>query len=142
MEAPVRRRHRGHVALVGGPFHLALDAFEGGHDAVRQPSHRVAYGLGLQELADPVDLLQVGERELRDEVAPVYVMDDQALGLQGLQGLAKRHPAHLEPGREGVLTDLPAGPELPAGDGAPQFLENELLGGLRPPLLHRAAHRL
>lgn len=72
----------------------------------------------------------------------MYVMDDQALGLQGLQRLAQRHAAHLEPGREGVLPDLPARPQLPAGDGAPQFLQDELLGGLRPPLLHRAAHRL
>ena len=58
----------------------------------REPTREV----GLEELAQAVDLGQVVDVQLGDPVAAVRDVDDVALALEHAQGLAHRHPADAQ----------------------------------------------
>ena len=89
-------------------------------------------GLLLEQLTDPVHLLEVRQRELGDEVAAVRDVGDGALALEDLQGLAQRHAGDAEALGQRVLAHLLPGMQTAGGDRTAQLGEHGLLRRRRP----------
>ena len=138
VKAPVRLSHGDHVGVLGRLLHVALGLLE----AVQALGGHVWYGdgdsLGLEDLADPIDLQEIGEGQLSDEVAAMGHVAHLALTFEDLQRLAQRDPADAELDREGVLDDLLTGAQPSRGDEPSHLVEHRLLRSRRS--LERLAH--
>src|SRR5215204_3646849 len=124
------------VLLVGQPEDLRrlLDVVVG--DALDRPLHH----LGLEELPDPVDLLQLGLTRLVHNCAAMGIEADQALGGEVAQRLAHRRRADPHLLRQVGLDEAFATRYLPGEDRPPQRVAHQLMSGAALTLVDQQTH--
>ena len=108
--------------------------------SIAQPSQRRSRRLVLQQLADPVDLLQILAPEIGQHVAVMGAVAHLSLAFEDLQRLAHGHARDVQLGGHLIGADRLSGPDLADEDPTADLLQHELLGRARPFEGNRRAH--